>query len=210
MLITSMQQILAKAGREEALDLLIIEPTALFDQCTRQCGESAKLLVRRRAASTYRIDIRGIETCLQSESGVERDRPGAGVGHGIGKEHRLNLRFRKAAAVNLVEYADKALDEHRRCRHGTRQIRDHSEPGLHVTQCRFGGFGGGVERVDRKTFHENCLSLVFRELEFPCAIYAAKATSNEFDEGYLATLGQKASPKSPHSTPSVSQMGRQS
>jgi hypothetical protein len=32
--------------------------------------------------------------------------------------------------------------------------------------------------------------------------------SNEFDNGYLAALSEMASPKSPHSTPSKSHMGR--
>jgi hypothetical protein len=44
---------------------------------------------------------------------MERDRPeGAGIGHSVGVQNRLNLRLGKAPAVNLVEYADKALDEH--------------------------------------------------------------------------------------------------
>src|SRR5262249_46734286 len=90
-------------------------------------------------------------------------------GHGVGQEYRLNLRFSEAAAVNLVEDADKALDEHGRCRHCAREIRNHAESGLHVAQRRFGGLGRGVERVDWKTFHRNCLSLMLSKLATPRA-----------------------------------------
>ena len=103
------QQVLAKASRQKALDVLFVEASALFDQSPRQCRESAELLVRRRAASTHRLDIQGIETRLQSESAVERDRPGAGVGHSVGEQNCLDLRFGKVPTVNLIEDADKAL-----------------------------------------------------------------------------------------------------
>jgi hypothetical protein len=67
------QQILAKPGRQEPLDVLLIEPPALFDERPRQSGECAKLAVRRRAASAHRLDIRRIDTSLQAERGMERD-----------------------------------------------------------------------------------------------------------------------------------------
>jgi len=54
------------------------------------------------------------------------------VGHSVGEQNRLNLRFGKVAAVNLVDDSDKALDEHGRYCHGAREVRNHPEPGLHV------------------------------------------------------------------------------
>jgi hypothetical protein len=147
----------AQADRKETLNVRIVKPSALFDQRPRHCRESAKLGIRRGPAGAHRGDIRGINACLKRESGMERDCPGAGIGHSVGEQNRLNLRLGKAPAVNLVEDADKALYEHRRCCHGTREVRNRPEPRLHVAWCRFGVLWGGVERMDRETFHENCL-----------------------------------------------------
>jgi hypothetical protein len=107
------QKILAKAGRNETFNVLIVKPSALFDHRPRRRRESTELGIRRRTAGAHRRDIRGSNAGLKRESGMERDRPeGAGIGHSVGVQNRLNLRLGKAPAVNLVEYADKALDEH--------------------------------------------------------------------------------------------------
>jgi hypothetical protein len=88
------------------------------------------------------------------------------VGHCVSEEDGLNLRLGKVAAVNFVENADEALDEHRRCRHSPSEVGNYPESGLHASQCRFGGFGSGVDRVDREAFHWNCLSNVMRTRSF--------------------------------------------
>src|SRR6185312_9465201 len=58
------QEILAVAGCEETLDILLIELPALFDQRTRQCRERAELFIRRRAAIAHPLDINGVKASL--------------------------------------------------------------------------------------------------------------------------------------------------
>jgi hypothetical protein len=64
--------------------------------------------------------------------------------------------------------------------------------------------------MDRETFHENCLSLLWANPDLRVfAIVGSESGVDEFDDSYLATLGEKASPKCPHSTPSLSQNDRE-
>ena len=78
---------------------------------------------------------------------MERDRPGAGVCHGVGEQEYLDLLFGEAAAMNLLEQRDEATDEHGRRGHHPGDVGDHAEGSLQRPQRRLGLLGRGIERV---------------------------------------------------------------
>ena len=97
----------------ESSDVLIVETTALFDQCLRQSRQRGELAVLRRATLANGLNVRRLEPLLERQRSVECDRRGANVGYRVGEQQRLDLRFGKAAAVDVLEQADKAVDQNR-------------------------------------------------------------------------------------------------
>ena len=83
--------ILAETGCDELIDVLIVETAAPFDQCFSQSRQRGELAVLRQTTLTNGIDILGIETLLERQSRVERDRLAARVGHRIGEQQGLGF-----------------------------------------------------------------------------------------------------------------------
>jgi len=105
--------ILAESRCEESFDVLIAEMSARFDHRLRQARQCGELAVLRQTTITDGLDIRRIDAFLESQSRMERDGPWAVVGHCIGKQDGLDLRFREAATMYVPEQADEAVDQNR-------------------------------------------------------------------------------------------------
>jgi hypothetical protein len=134
--------VLAEPGREESIDVLIAEMSALFDHCLRQAGQRRELAVLRSTTITDGLDIRWIDAFLESESRMERHGPWAVVGHRIGEEDGLDLRFREAATMDVPEQTDEAVDQNRRGRDRADEVRDHAERRLQLQHRRLRAFRG--------------------------------------------------------------------
>ena len=145
--------IFAETGREESFDVLIVEATALFDHRFRQSGQRGEFAVLWQTTVTNGLHIRRIDPLLERQRRMERDGPCAGIGHRVGEQHDLDLRFREAAAVHIAEQSDEAVDQHRRCGHDSGDVRDHTESQLQLSECRLRRFGGGFNGVNRKVCH---------------------------------------------------------
>jgi hypothetical protein len=101
--------IFAEAGREESIDVVIVETSAFFDHRFRQSRKRSELAVLRQTALADRLDIRRIDPLLERQRRMERDGPCARVGHSVGEQNGLDLRFRKAAAMDIPEKSDEAV-----------------------------------------------------------------------------------------------------
>jgi len=73
----------------------------IFDLPWSQRGQGRVLRIARRPALADRLHVRRIDAFLQRQEAVERDRPGAVVGHRIGEQEDLDLVLGETAAVNL-------------------------------------------------------------------------------------------------------------
>jgi hypothetical protein len=105
--------ILAKPDREGSIDVLVVETSPLFDHRLRQARQRGEFAVLRQTTIADGLDIRRIDAFLESESRMERYGSGAAVGHRVGEQHDLDLRFREAAAMHLPEQTDEAVDQNR-------------------------------------------------------------------------------------------------
>src|ERR1700722_6359962 len=103
--------IFAEACREEAIGVLIIKMSTFFDHRFCQSRQSCEVAVLGQATLTNSLDIGRIESFLQGQSRVERDRPFRGVGHRVRKQDSLDLCFREGAAVYVAEQTDEAVDQ---------------------------------------------------------------------------------------------------
>ncbi len=123
------RKVFADTGRDKSIDILIVETAALFDQCFCQSRQGGELAVLRQATLTNGLNVLWFEPFLERQNCVERDRPGACVGHRIGKQQDLDLCFRETAAVDSLEQADEAVDQdremstwHRQCSGAYRRL----------------------------------------------------------------------------------------
>ena len=73
--ITSRSVIFAETGRDESIDILIVEAPTLLDHRSRQRRQRGEFAVLRQTALTNGLDIRRIDAFLQRQRGMERDRP---------------------------------------------------------------------------------------------------------------------------------------
>jgi hypothetical protein len=103
------RMIFAEAGRDEPIDILIVETPAFFDHRFCQSRQRSELTILRQTALADGLDIRRIDPLLERQSGMERDGPSARIGHRVGEQNGLDLRFRETAAVRVSEQTDEAL-----------------------------------------------------------------------------------------------------
>src|SRR5208282_4728881 len=99
--------IFAETGCHESIDVLIVEATALFDQCFCQSRQRGEFAVLGQTTLTNGLHIRWIEPFLERQSRMERDGPRARVGDRVGEQNGLDLRFREAAAMHIPEQTDE-------------------------------------------------------------------------------------------------------
>jgi hypothetical protein len=93
------KMVLAEAGREESIDVLVVETSALFDHRLRQSRQRCEFAVLRRTILTN--GLRSIDAFLERQRRMKRDGAGACIDHRIGEQNDLDRRFRKAAVVRL-------------------------------------------------------------------------------------------------------------
>ena len=110
------REILAETGGDELIDIAVVEVTALLSRFSpaatarRACRPSAN-------GAREWAHVGGIQARLEAQRRVECNRPRAFVGHRIGKQHSLDLRFGETAAVDIAEQTNQAVDQHGRARH---------------------------------------------------------------------------------------------
>ena len=126
-----------------------------------RADSAANLLSFGKRPLTDGLHVRRIDAFLESQSRMERHGPCAAVGHRVGEQNDLNLRFGKAAAMYIPEQADEAVDQNRRSRDRAGNVRDHSESRLQLLQRRLRAFRGGVNSVNGKVCHVSRSLLVF-------------------------------------------------
>src|SRR5271166_3199586 len=132
--------VFTEAGRNEPIDILIAETPAFFDHRFCQSRQRSELTILRQTALANGLDIRRIDPLLERQSRMERDRPSARVGHRVGEQNGLDLRFREAASVYMLEQTDEAVDQNWRGRHCSGDVRGHAESRLQLLQCRLRTF----------------------------------------------------------------------
>jgi hypothetical protein len=90
--------ILTETGRNESIDVLVVEASALFDHRLCQSRQRGKLDVLRQSALADGLPILRVE---------EGDGPRARVGDRVGEQRGLDLRFRDAAAAHIPEHPNR-------------------------------------------------------------------------------------------------------
>ena len=119
--------ILAKTGRDESIEVLIIKAPTLFDHRSCQPRQRGEFAVPGQTTLTNGLYICWIDPFLERQSRMERDCPGARVGDRVGEQNDLDLRFREAAAMHIAEQTYEAVDQNRGRRHCSGNVRDHAE-----------------------------------------------------------------------------------
>ena len=75
MAMTSRRMILAEAGRDESIDILIVQTPTLFDHRSGQSRQRGELAVLGQTALANGPDVRWIDPFLERQSRMERDGP---------------------------------------------------------------------------------------------------------------------------------------
>jgi hypothetical protein len=66
------RKVFAETGRDKSIDILIVETTALFDQCFCQSRQRGELAVLRQTTLTNGLNVLWFEPFLERQSCVER------------------------------------------------------------------------------------------------------------------------------------------
>src|SRR5271165_607896 len=147
--------VFTEAGRNEPIDILIVETPAFFDHCFCQSRQRSELTILRQTALADGLDIRRIDPLVERQSRMERDRPSAGVDHRVGEQNGLDLRFGEAAAVHLLEQTDEAVDQNWRGRQAMLGIM----PKADCNCCSAGFERSGADSIVRTGKFVMCVSL---------------------------------------------------
>src|SRR5215469_2947019 len=114
----------AEAGGEELLLVLVVYASSLLDQGFRKDRESGEFGIPRRPSVPDGLDISLINALLERKERMERDGPGRTICNRVGEQQDLDLRLGEAAAVDIAEQADEAVNQNRRRRHRAGDVRD--------------------------------------------------------------------------------------